>query len=122
MDRGGTVYLIDDDKSVRKGMGRLLRVAGYDVHVFSSAEGFLAVSHDPDACIVLDARMPGLSGIGLIKTVGLKLPVIFVTGEDSEEVRVRARAFGAAAFFLKPVDGQALINAIDQALETRSNG
>ncbi len=90
MDRGGTVYLVDDDESVRKGMGRLLRVAGFDVHVFGSAEEFLNLRHDPDACVVLDARMPGLSGMSLIKSVGMKLPVIFVTAEDSEEVRARA--------------------------------
>ena len=55
--------------------------------------------------------------MSLIKAVGMKLPVIFVTAEDSEDVRVRARAFGAAGFFLKPVDGTALINSIEQALD-----
>ena len=126
MNRRETVYLVDDDPSVRKGVGRLLRAAGYDVHVFGSAEEFLSAPRaESDACAILDARMPGLSGTCLqdkIREKGMSLHVIFLTAEDSVETRTSARAFGAAAFFNKPVDGQALINAIEWALGSQVNG
>ena len=126
MNRGETVYLVDDDASVRKGVGRLLRAAGYDVHVFGSAEEFLSAPRAKSgACVILDARMPGLSGTRLqdkIRARGMSLPVIFVTAEDSVETRECARTFGAAAFFNKPVDGPALVDAIEWALDSHVNG
>lgn len=125
MSQSEKVYLVDDDASVRKGLGRLLRAAGYDVQVLASAEAFLSLLPiESGGCAILDARMPGLSGTSLqdaMREQGTDIPVIFVTAEDDEKTRERARFHGAAAFFHKPVDGQALIDAIEWALEKHTN-
>jgi FixJ family two-component response regulator len=122
MNVKGTIYLVDDDASVLKGLTRLLLAAGYEVHAYaSSVELLKSPVVDKTACLILDARMPGLSGVALqaeLATKGLKLPVIFVTSDDDEQTRKKARAFKAAGFFRKPVDGPALLDAIAWALET----
>ena len=113
------VYLIDDDESVRRALQRLLRSAGFEVKAFSSAEAFLQSGNlDERACIVLDIRMPGLTGFDLqekLASMGIRIPVINVSAFDDAETRERARKLGAVAFFRKPVDGQALIDAIHWA-------
>ncbi len=113
------VYLIDDDESVRRALQRLLRSAGLDVKAFSSAEEFLqSGSLDVRACVVLDIRMPGLSGFDVqekLASKGIRIPVITVSAFDDAETREQARKLGAVAFFRKPVDGQALIDAIHWA-------
>jgi FixJ family two-component response regulator len=110
------VYIIDDDLSVRNGLSRLLRTAGYDVHTYSSADEFLAAPDiEPIGCIILDARMPGLSGPELqaeLSDRGRELPLIFVTADDDPEIRKKAMALHAAGFFRKPVDGAALLDAV----------
>lgn len=114
------VYVIDDDPSARNGLSRLLRVAGYDVHTYSSANEFLAAPEvESTGCIILDARMPGLSGIELRDELcerGSTLPFIFVTADDDPEVRKKAMAMNAAGFFRKPVDGVALLDAVKWTL------
>jgi FixJ family two-component response regulator len=113
------VYLIDDDESVRRALQRLLRSAGFEVKAFSSGEAFLQSENlDVRACIVLDIRMPGLTGFDLqekLASRGIRIPVITVSAFDDAETRERARKLGAVAFFRKPVDGQALIDAIHWA-------
>ena len=113
------VYLIDDDESVRRALQRLLRSAGLDVRAFASAEEFLESGNlDLRACIVLDIRMPGLTGFDVqekLASMGIRIPVITVSAFDDAETRERARKLGAVAFFRKPVDGQALIDAIHWA-------
>lgn len=113
------VYLVDDDESVRRALQRLLRSAGFEVKAFSSAEEFLQSENlDVRACIVLDIRMPGLTGFDLqekLASKGIRMPVINVSAFDDAETRERARKLGAVAFFRKPVDGQALIDAIHWA-------
>jgi FixJ family two-component response regulator len=114
------IYVIDDDESVRKALHRLLRSAGLDVKPFPSAEEFLQ-SGDPGqrACIVMDIRMPGLTGFDLQEKLalkGIRIPVIAISAFDDAETRERARELGATAFFRKPVDGQALIDAIHWAV------
>ena len=113
------VYLIDDDDSVRRALQRLLRSAGFEVKAFSSAEEFLQSENlDVRACVVLDIRMPGLTGFDLqekLASKGIRMPVINVSAFDDAETRERARKLGAVAFFRKPVDGQALIDAIHWA-------
>jgi FixJ family two-component response regulator len=113
------VYLIDDDESVRRALQRLLRSAGFEVKAFSSGEAFLQSENlDVGACIVLDIRMPGLTGFDLqekLASRGIRIPVITVSAFDDAETRERARKLGAVAFFRKPVDGQALIDAIHWA-------
>ena len=113
------VFVIDDDESVRRALQRLLRSAGFEVKVFSSAEAFLQSGNlDERACAVLDIRMPGLTGFDVqekLASKGIRIPVITVSAFDDAETRERARKLGAVAFFRKPVDGQALIDAIHWA-------
>ena len=113
------VYLVDDDESVRRALQRLLRSAGFEVKAFSSAEAFLQSENlDVRECIVLDIRMPGLTGFDVqekLASKGIRIPVITVSAFDDAETRERARKLGAVAFFRKPVDGQALIDAIHWA-------
>lgn len=115
-----TVFIVDDDSSARRGLARLLRVAGYDVRTFESADQFLQdVEQLPHGCLVLDSRMPGLSGAelhGELERRGLELPLIFVTADDESETQENARELNASAFFRKPVDGAALLDAIQWAL------
>jgi len=99
-----------------------LLVAGYEVNAYLSSDELLkSPIADKKACFILDARMPGLSGVDLqaeLEKKGINIPVIFVTADDDEETRKKARAFKAAGFFRKPVDGPALLDAIVWALET----
>ena len=115
------VFVVDDDSSARSGIARLLRTAGHDVRAFASAEEFLD-DFDPETfgCLVLDARMPGMSGEELLaelKTRGVHLPIIAVSADDDPETRRAAHRMNAAAFFRKPVDGSALLDAIDWAVQ-----
>ncbi len=114
------VFVVDDDKSARSGIARLLRTAGHDVRAFASAEEFLD-GFDPETfgCLVLDVRMPGMSGEELqaeLKARGARLPIIVVSADDGSETRRTAQKMNAAAFFRKPVDGSALLDAIDWAV------
>jgi FixJ family two-component response regulator len=117
-----TVYLVDDDASVRKGVGRLIRSAGYDVKTFTSAIEFLA-SPDPvgPACLVLDVSMPGMSGLDLQETVNSleshHIPIIFITGHGDIPASVKAIKAGAMDFLTKPVNDTTLLNAISAALK-----
>ncbi len=114
--RRGMVYVIDDDESIRKALKRLLRSANLDVETFSSAEEFLSNSRQgQDACIVMDIRMPGLTGFDLQKTLslqGMPIPVLVISASDDWQTREQARKLGAVGFFRKPVDDQALLDAI----------
>jgi FixJ family two-component response regulator len=114
------VYLIDDDESVRRALQRLLRSAGLDVKAFASAEEFLRSGDlSQKACIVLDIQMRSLTGFDLqeeLASQDIRIPTIAVSALDDAETRERARKLGAAAFFRKPVDGQALIDAIHWAM------
>ncbi len=110
------VYIVDDDPSVQKAMGRLLQSAGMDARVFDSAKALLdGEAPACDACLVVDYRMPGLTGFGLVEELGrrgIQLPFIVLSANDDPDARRRARELGAAAYFRKPVDGQALLDAI----------
>ena len=114
------VFVVDDDLSARRGLARLLRTAGHDVREYASANEFLnALGSGTCNCLVLDARMPGLSGEELqaeLKTRGVHLPIIVVTEDEDPETRNKAQKMGAAGFFRKPVDGTALLDAIAWAL------
>lgn len=114
------VYIIDDEPSVRQALVRLCRSAGVAAESFPGVEEFLSSEHDTEgACIVCDVRMAGASGLELPpKLVGMnpRPPVIFLTAFDTPEARAEAREAGAAAFFRKPVNDQALLDAIEWAL------
>jgi FixJ family two-component response regulator len=115
------VYVIDDDKSVRTAFQLLFQSAGFDVQAFRSAKEFLeSASLSDGSCIILDMRMPGMTGLDLLKELAsrkIKIPVIVVSAYDDASIRGLAHEFGAVAFFKKPVDDQALIDAIHWATE-----
>ena len=119
------VYVIDDDPSVRNSLKRLMRSADLEVAVFDSVQTFLEqADRERRACIIADIRMPGTTGLdlpGLLDRRGYRDPVIFVTAHDTEETRRLARDAGAAGYFRKPVDDQALLDAIHWALSRENN-
>jgi FixJ family two-component response regulator len=121
MPSSPTVFLVDDDASVRRAMARLIKSARYQVQTFVSAREFL--DRMPDgagpACLVLDVRMPGLSGIDLqreLQLTNLVLPIIFITGHGDIPMTVKALKAGAVDFLPKPVRDTDLLRAIEQAL------
>jgi FixJ family two-component response regulator len=116
-----TVFLIDDDSSVRRALTRLIKSAGYPVLAFASAGEFLenSVPSDGPACLVLDIRMPGLSGLDLQGELQKRdsiLPIIFITGHGDIPMSVQAMKAGAVDFLPKPVKDKELLHAIEQAL------
>jgi FixJ family two-component response regulator len=119
-NKKGSVFIIDDDASVRAGLGRFMRCAGYAVEVFASPQEFLAapVPSGP-TCLVLDVRMRDIGGLALKRRLnqdGNSTPVIMISAEDGGNLREQAIALGVAGFFHKPVDGGALVDAIEFAL------
>jgi FixJ family two-component response regulator len=117
------VYVIDDDESMRRAFQLLFRSADFDAQAFCSAEEFLETASLGDSsCIILDMRMPGMTGLDLQKELAsrkIRIPVIGISAYDDEATRGLARAFGAVAFFRKPVDDQALIDMIHWSLGSR---
>ena len=121
------VYVIDDDESVRRALARLLRSVDLDVETFSSADEFLNSSKQTkNSCILIDIRMPGSSGFDLQQKLAaseIQIPVIVISASDDAQIRERAHELGAVSFFRKPVDDQALLDAIWWAISgaKRSN-
>jgi two-component system, LuxR family, response regulator FixJ len=118
------IHIVDDDPSVRKALARLLASHGLPVETYGSGEEFLAkyVMGSP-GCIITDVRMPGLSGVELLRKLtsfGSTLPVIVLTAYDDETARRQAIADGAAVWLLKPVKAEDLLNAIDSVTPWRS--
>jgi FixJ family two-component response regulator len=116
-----TVFIVDDDAPLRESLRNLIRSVGLRVELFASAQEFLQ-SQQPDtpSCLVLDVRMPGLSGLDLQKQTseaGLEIPIIFITGHGDVPMTVRAMKAGAVEFLTKPFRDQDLLDAIQQALE-----
>lgn len=109
-------YVIDDDESIRRSFERLLRSANLKVETFASpAEFFSDERHDTNACIIVDLRMPGSSGFDLQRELasrGIQIPVIVISASDDAQTREHARKLGAVAFFRKPIDDQALLDAV----------
>ena len=110
------VYVMDDDASVRTSLSRLMRVSGFEVEAFGSPEDFLAkVSPDWVGCILLDMTLPRLNGLVVQQRLaekGISMPVIALSARDDDGVRDACRALGARYFLHKPVDHQALLDAI----------
>jgi len=115
-----TVYVLDDDASVRNSLGRLMRAEGYDVRLYESAERFLEeVTPTPLACLLLDITLPNINGLEVQRTLNdrqILLPVIAISARDDDAIRLEARKLGARFFFRKPVDDRTLIDAIDWAV------
>ena len=117
------IYVIDDDESVRKAFKRLLRSVNLEVEAFPSAEEFLrSQKPNKNSCIIIDVRMPGLTGFDLQRKLndqGIRIPVIVISASDDAQIREQARELGAVAFFRKPIDDQALLDAISWAIAQR---
>ena len=115
------VFVVDDDVSVREGLGSLIRSAGLGVETFASAQEFLARSRpDVPSCLVLDVRLPGLSGLDLQKRmaeVNIEIPIVFITGHGDVPTSVRAMKAGAVEFLTKPFVDRDLLDAIQQAIK-----
>ena len=115
-----TVFVVDDEDSVRKALSRLIRSAGMTAQTFPTAEAFLAESHAvPASCLVLDVRLPGLNGLQLQEALnrkGYPLAIIFITGHGDVPTSVKAMKAGAVDFLQKPFAGHELLDAIRRAV------
>jgi FixJ family two-component response regulator len=112
------IYVVDDDPSVCKALKRLIRSAGMAAHSFPSAEDFLASELPLPDCLVLDLRMPGMSGLELQQQLAAEhreVPIVFISAHDDDPTRQTALAEGAAAFLHKPFDDHALLSALSRA-------
>jgi FixJ family two-component response regulator len=114
------ISIVDDDESVRDALWGFVRSVGFSVNVFASAEEFLNSDQLGKAdCLILDVRMPGMSGIELQRQLvsdDCKIPVIFITAYEDEGMRTQALFAGAGAFLIKPFSEEALLDAIHAAL------
>ncbi len=116
------VFIVDDDVSVRESLELLIESAGWQSRTFASAREFLA--HPPvqagPSCLILDVNLPDFTGPQLLESLALDrldMPVIFISGYDAGEATVRAMNAGAVAFLTKPLDADALLRAIEHAIE-----
>jgi two-component system CheB/CheR fusion protein len=120
-----TVYIVDDDPSIRKAMEFLMRSVGLEHAIFHSADAFLArYTIDLAGCLLLDIRMPGLGGLELqqkLIDMGSTLPIIFITGHGDVPMAVAAMRAGAVDFLEKPVQHGELLASIDRALARASS-
>ncbi len=116
----GTVFIVDDDPSMRNAMARLCQAAGLKVKAFGSARDFLeAGPPESPACLVLDVRMPGLSGLDLqaeLAARNIRTPILFITGHGDIPTSVRAMKAGAVDFLTKPFKGKEMLAVIQGAL------
>ena len=115
------VFIVDDDDSVRKALTRLIKSVDLNAEAFASAHDFLKrESHNGPACLILDMRMPGLSGLDLqdeLVAAGRTLPIIFISAHGNIPLSVRAMKAGAVDFIEKPFEDQTLLDAINQSLK-----
>jgi FixJ family two-component response regulator len=116
-----TVFVVDDDSSMRDGLQNLIRSVGLEVQVFQSAHEFISHKHqEVPSCLVLDVRLPGLSGLDLqrkLTEANVHIPIIFITGHGDIPMTVRAMKSGAIEFLTKPLRDQDLLDAIQVAIE-----
>jgi len=115
------VYVVDDDASSRQSLEFLIRASGYTVRAFSSSKDFLASARpEIPACLVLDVRMPGLTGLelqGELAKRGVRLPIIFITGHGDIPMSVQAMKAGALEFLTKPFPDDNMLKAITLAID-----
>jgi len=115
------VFVLDDDRMIREGLQSLIRSVGLRVETFASARDFLSAKlPDAPSCLVLDVRMPDVSGLDLqrkLNEANIHIPLIFITGHGDIPMSVRAMKEGAQEFLTKPVRGQDLLDAIQKAVE-----
>jgi FixJ family two-component response regulator len=117
----GIIAIVDDDEPLREAFGSVLKAAGFSINTFASAEEFLDSPHRQEiACLILDVRLPGMSGIELQRRLvetNCPVPVIFVTAHGDESLRNLLIKAGAAGFLNKPVRSDALLKEIYAALQ-----
>jgi FixJ family two-component response regulator len=117
----GIVFVVDDDPSMRAALQSLLASVGHEVRLFASAAEFMQAARvDRAGCLLLDVRLPGMSGLAFqqeLTNAGVALPVIFITGHGDVPMSVRAMKAGAVEFLTKPFDDQVLLDAVHAALE-----
>ena len=118
------IAVVDDDRSVRRALQRLLRSVNLDADAYGSGREFLEALGDarPD-CLVLDLQMPEMNGLELqqhLADTGIHLPVVVITGHDEPGMRAQCMAAGASTYLRKPLDDKVLLEAIDRAIATES--
>lgn len=117
-----TISIVDDDESVRDALASLLKSVGYRTEVFASAEDFLhSGPHEESKCVILDIRMPGMSGLELqrqLVAAGSPVRIIFVTAHADEEAGAEAVSAGAVACLRKPFNEDVLLRAVESALQS----
>ena len=115
-DRKSITALVEDDSSVRKALTRLLRAAGFEAHAFGSAEDFLQFAETDDfVCLILDIKLPGMSGFDLY-CGGLRMPTIFITANEKNWERAKALNISREMFLYKPFSDSVLLAAVKAAL------
>jgi two-component system response regulator FixJ len=126
MKKEALVFIVDDDSSARKGLVRLIGAAGYNARDFDSANKFLeSVDENSSGLILLDIRMPGMSGDELVLELSnrkINLPIIVITADDNVDAKRKAQEMNVVGFYRKPVDGTALLDAINWIFRECSNG
>jgi FixJ family two-component response regulator len=119
--KAALIAIVDDDEWVRKSLARLIKSAGFRTQTFASAEEFVASgNYQESACVILDLRLPGMSGLELQARLAAEhnlMPIVFVSAHDEQGVRAQALQAGAVAFLGKPVNDKALLDVIDLALK-----
>jgi FixJ family two-component response regulator len=118
-DEKETVFIVDDDESIREGLSNFLEAVGIEARSYSTAEGFSAHwSEDMAGCLLLDARLPGISGVEFqerLRKSGIKIPVIFMTAHGDVPMVRKVMKAGAVEFLTKPFQKEELLNAVEQA-------
>jgi FixJ family two-component response regulator len=126
LSKVSVISIVDDDKSVREAMQRLIRSLGYATATFASAEDYLLSDHLRDtSCLITDIKMPGMNGVEMQNWLianGHRTPVIFVTALSEETIRERVLEAGAFGFLSKPPNKKCLIECIDRALNDDDSG
>ncbi len=121
LTNAGVIAIVDDDEPLREALASVLKAGGFFPRTFASAEQFLACDDcDNTACLILDVRLPGMSGIELQKQLSntnRRIPIVFVTAHGNDSLRDSLLRAGAAAFLYKPVRSDALLREIRRALE-----
>ena len=116
------IVIVDDDEFVRESLNGLMRAAGFPALTFASAEEFLnSGKKEQTACLIADIRMPGMSGLDLQSSLNrdkLRIPIIFITAQGDEKMRMQALRAGAVEFLAKPFDDDALLDSVRAALNS----
>ena len=113
------IGVIDDDPSVRRALGRMIRLFGFETKLFASASDYLNESHPEPACLILDIVMPDMNGLELLaklRASGRSVPAVFISAHDNEAYITKARSLGAIACLQKPCDETELRDAIEKSI------